>query len=195
MAFKKHLLGNGAQPPLTNCSWEETRMYYIDSRKSKAEHLVLYCDIKSFIPWKSKTNKPKYPKTLIGNWIPLSHQTAGNLCHHQEIFARFLTPSKPAAKLIAELNTTYLDSNIWDPASLTDINAYEAILRKYKVSANTSYPKLQEAFYPIDLEYISKLTTDEIPKNLCDHFEPSKDKIKRMWGYHFHVAILGKNCD
>jgi len=193
---KVYLQAKEAQPPLTNCSWRDDICYYIDERKTKVGHLVIYIPQNSLIPLDSKTNTPKYPVPLVKNWVPIEHQTGGLACHHVQMYARFLKPTKKVQELIKVLNDTYLDSNIWQPAVLPELVAYNNILKQYGATAQEEYMEFQEAFYPIDLKHLKYLTTEKLPANLNDLFKSNKsNKGALRFGYRYHLAILGENCD
>lgn len=186
---KIYLPRKGTQPPLASCTWMDYKCFFIDDSKVEAEHLVLYIAFNSV---KNSKGKPKFPVPMEKNWVPLTHQTGGFRCSHTEMFARFLEPTQQAKKLITALNSIYINSNVWKPASLAELVTYNQMLESYGVSAQESYMAFQEAFYPIDIKYIGQLTNEVLPANLNDLF---KSNYTNRFGYQYHLAILGENCD
>jgi len=134
----------------------------------------------------------RHPK----KWVKLYHQTAGYACLHMAMWARFLKPKPEISKLMESLAKDWYECCVYPSASLETINEYETLLGKYGLSCNRSHPNLQEGFYPIDIECLTKVTAERFPKNLKDLVIYDKnDKWAKLWGPRLGLAILTENCD
>lgn len=136
--------------------------------------------------------------TTPADWHLLYHQTSGYMCAHRHIYAKFLQPRKKFVPLIAELSAKYLGSCISEMPDLTTAVAYNQILEGFGIGANQSYTTLQEAFYPIDIEFVRKISSTTLPKDLDDLVVTPKKKGRLDFIFrrkHWQLAILGENCD
>jgi hypothetical protein len=190
-AAVKKLLGNKKKP--TRVPKKTPPFYYIND--DTKPYLVLFCKISEDFPTLYDNNKLKNPE----KWIKIFHQTAGYACHHHFMDALFLNPTKKGQALMDELVEKYNDSCISNP-TLETANEYEAILKKFGFSANRTAFELEEGFYPIDIEFLNKLSLDKFPKNLqelCVPRDTTDKKALKRWipWRHFELAILGPNCD
>jgi hypothetical protein len=200
--FKPVIEGKGIVPDLHLASWMDREVRYI--RDEHQFHLVLYvpCDFDrdSLVGGSSPTPAPRFKSP--SSWKLLFHQTAGYACHHRYLYAQFLSPKPAIKKLGKTLLNKYNDSLIAQPVSLTTANEYNALLSEFGLTANWSYTRLEEGFYPIDIECINKVSTQKFSKDLRSQF------IKKMPAYkkrsiadvfsdwvNFELAILGPNCD
>ena len=175
------------KPKLVPCSWiKDKEVWYIKDGEDAS--LVLY-------PKKLRKGEKMVDKT---RWVNLFHQTAGYACHHLYFQALFLDPKKEILPLMKILNEEWEESCISAPPCLQTAIKYEKVLSEYGLSANYSYSGLQEGFYPIDMECLSKVTTSVDPLKLEELIrrprrkKPSMlDSLPHQWG----LAILGQNCD
>jgi hypothetical protein len=153
-------------------------------------HPVLYVDVDFNRPRK-EWPKPKNPK----DWTPLYHQTAGHACLHHNMLVRFLKPKKDFLALCQKLGEAFDDSCLWSPPPWTSACLYQKILGEHRLHAEREYHKLEEGFYPLDLECLPKVTSEKI--NVGTLFPKPKGKKGwwRFWGTTPHLAILGPNCD
>jgi hypothetical protein len=172
------------------------KIYHV--RNEDKTYLVLFSELSE-----QSIRSGDFPKRAFKEpkkWVHLFHQTAGYACHHHYMEARFLAPTKKIGALMEELKEAYNDSCITNP-TLETANEYEAVLKKYGLSANRTAFDLEEGFYPIDIEYLPKVTGEKFPKNLMDLCKeiPKEGKTARRLGLfgwrHFGLAILGPNCD
>jgi len=182
-------------PNLHRCSWIEwRRVSYIRDGDTA---LVLYLSVPGLASKEGKIALPKMVEPK--NWHLIYHQTSGYLCAHEGIYAMFLKPRAKVVPLIQELSDHFLESCISAPPSLTSAKEYEQFLARYGVGCEHSYIELQEAFYPVDVEFVRKMTSTPLPKDLDDLIVPSKaDKgvlSLFSWRQHWKLAILGENCD
>lgn len=196
--------GSGAVPDLHLASWLPGEVRYISDQSF---HLVLYVsqDCRSnnpdlIGPFASSSHSPQFKNP--SEWKLLFHQTAGYLCRHRSIYARFLDPRPAVKKLGATLLSKYNDSLVSQPLSLSAANEYDDLLRSHGLTASNSYVQLEEGFYPIDLECLSKVAKEKMSKDLRSQFiEPmskgKKKSISDIFGnwVNFELAILGPNCD
>ena len=100
--------------------------------------------------------------------------------------------------LMEEISKNYYESCLWAPASLHDAIEYETRLITNGLTANRTHHDLQEGFYPIDIECLKKVTSDNLPEDLADLVKPQKGKKgrwARLWAPHMSLAILTENCD
>lgn len=193
------LEGKGVVPNLHLASWLGGDIRYISSQ---AFHLVLYVatEVGHSHPSPPLTPPPRFKRP--SDWKLLFHQTAGYACHHRYIYAKFLEPRTSIKKLGLELLSKYNDSLVAQPLSLPAANEYESLLGKYGLTAAHSYINLEEGFYPIDVECLSKVTKEKFAKDLrTELIKPMPKYRKRSisdlfanW-VNFELAILGPNCD
>jgi hypothetical protein len=191
-------------PKMSPCSWMESKekFYYLNDEKP---YLVLYTNANPY-PLQDEHNeyylrtdsRPKFKEEK--KWHNIMHQTAGYACHHYYIYARFLTPRKEILPLLDELLEDYNDSCINRMPDLKTATKYEKLLKKYGLSANFDYKFLEEGFYPIDIDFLDKVTTEKFPKDLQNLVVmPEKGKKKPSWNFlnyiNFYLAVLGPNCD
>jgi hypothetical protein len=187
-------------PKLIPCSWlKPQRWFHYDDEQP---YLVLYTFSDRQAPPLDKSrpmSRPPRPAFVDpSSWVDLFHQTAGFACHHLNIHARFLKPRKKILPLLEELSANYLESLLSPPVSFDDAQEYQNILARYGLSANRDYIYLQEGFYPIDIEFIKKVTAEEFPADLQDLIVKKKHPRNR-WSFlerrTFGLAVLGPNCD
>lgn len=184
-------------PRLTRCSWIKTgRWHHIDDRES---YLVLYTFAdRSY--WYGRSSVPSKPPRFHdpAKWINIFHQTAGYACHQVHLFARFLKPRRKIAPLLKELSEKYEDSLLSNVVPLSAAVEYNEILSKYGLGADRDYTLLQEGFYPIDIDFLKKVTAEKFPQDLQDLIVPAPKRL-RDWSFlnrrDFGLAVLGPNCD
>lgn len=182
---------------LTRCSWIDTgRWYHIDDRES---YLVLYtfADHSFLSGHASLPSKPPRFREP-GKWVNIFHQTAGYACHHVHIFARFLKPRRKITPLLVELGRKYEDSLLSSVVPLPAAVEYAGLLAKYGLGADRDYTFLQEGFYPVDIDFLKKVTAEKFPADLQELLMPAP-KRRRGWSFLdrrvFGIAVLGPNCD
>ena len=132
-------------------------------------------------------------------WLRIAHQTAGHGCHQQYMVGTILTMTHTAEEIARALNETWFESDCGVfGVTMNELENYRAQLRGYGLDCNLSYPKFEEAIYPIDLNdaVLKTLATDKLPKDLDDllEFEGDMDKLCGMIG-RWELFILGENCD
>jgi len=196
-------------PEMKPCSWMENQAYSVKEKfyyiTSEHPYLVLYAHANPYPKddphseyYTFRGGKPKFKNPK--DWYNIMHQTAGYACHHYYIYAKFLKPKKAIQPLLFELLEKYNDSCISRNPSLETAIGYQKLLKKYKLDCNYDYSYLEEGFYPIDIDYIDKVTSEKLPKDLQDLVQsPSKEKGKPVWSFlhrvNFYLAVLGPNCD
>lgn len=153
--------------------------------EDRRPHLVLYTLFSKVL------EPPKWENPE--EWIKLYHQTAGHLCNNVCMFAKFLKPRKAIIPLMELLSKEYDQCEIWPPATLKTANTYEGLIQSFRLTADRDHHLLQEAFYPIDLECLSQVTSEKFPKDLRILAKPETGF--RVLGPRFHLAILTENCD
>lgn len=187
---------------LSQCSWmkEEDKFFFFDS---ETPYLVLYAmayqtpltDVHG-----EDRNFEKMPNFVEPkDWVSIMHQTAGYACHSYYLHTRFLKPKEVIKEeLYQELLDNYNDSCISRIPRLKTAVEYESLLSKYNLSANESYEYLEEGFYPIDIDYLNKVTDETFPEDLQELVKKDQ-KEEKLWSFlnrvHFGLAILGPNCD
>lgn len=193
------LPGRGVVPDLHLASWLEGGVRYISDQSF---HLVLYAPAHTGEcgSWDPSSPPPKF-KTP-SRWKPLLHQTAGYACHHRYMYARFLMPSLKIKKLGKMLLSKYSGSLLAQPVSLREANEYNNLLAEFGLSADRSFVRLEEGFYPIDIECLPKVTREKFSNDLRRQLvrplpKYNKRKLSDVlsnW-VEFELAILGPNCD
>ena len=101
------------------------------------------------------------------------------------------------------LNNKYLDSCASSPPNLTNANEYNKFLQEsFNASADYSYIDLEESIYPIDTQYIDKISNIVNLENfLLDNIiYGEKDsffsKMTPYWDLsRIKLFICGENCD
>lgn len=180
-------------PKLLPCTWMEESgrgekdFFYFNDQKA---YLALVSKIRDYGSAPVWTNPDQ--------WVKISHQTAGYACNEHQVYAHFLKPKdqvKPLLDLILEL---YNDSCISSPPTLDVAQGYESLINKFGLTANFNYQDLEEGYYPIDIECLSKVTNEKFPKDLKSLTVAPK-KGEKSWSFlnwrHYSIAILGPNCD
>lgn len=179
---------------------EKDPFFHFDSNDA---FLVLYTMAhKSYLedPHGERGGLEKIPNfTNPKEWVSIMHQTAGYACHSYYLHARFLKPKRSIQEaLFPELLKKYNDSCISRVPTLETAVGYQEILKKHGLSANRSYEFLEEGFYPIDIDYLKRVTSEKLPSDLQELVKKPKKKEK-LWSFlnyvHFGLAILGPNCD
>jgi hypothetical protein len=184
-------------PNLTRCSWIKSgRWFHIPDAEP---YLVLYTFAdRSFPPghFPTPSKPPRFREPT--KWVNIFHQTAGYACHHLHLFARFLKPRRKVAPLLRTLASKYEDSLLSPVVPLTAAIEYNGLLASYGLGANHDYTLLQEAFYPIDIDFLGKVTAEKFPADLQELIVPAP-KHRRGWSFldrkTFGLAVLGPNCD
>jgi len=186
------------KPELHECTWLDKSKYHYLS--GSLPQLVLYSFASSTpndspdhpIPASWGTPKFQHPD----QWVDLFHQTAGYACHHVFLHARFLEPGQRIKELMQRLSLDYYESCLSRYSDLKTVNAYEALLQKYGLTANLTYSHLAEGFYPIDGSCLGLVTEEKFPTNLQDMLESKEDSgWPGLAYYRFDLAILTENCD
>lgn len=173
----------------------DRRFYHL--RDDSKAYLVLYIPIISDGEGGVWENKRETRFREPGKWHYIFHQTAGFACHSHYLHARFLSPTPKVEKLMEELLKEYNDSCISGPR-LSEAAKYNEILQKFGLSAEGVAFDLEEGFYPVDIECLSKVTREKFPKDLQNLIIPSKSKklfSRFLDRRNFQLAILGPNCD
>jgi hypothetical protein len=140
-----------------------------------------------------------YEFTPGKEWHKIAHQSAGLGCHQHYLIGTFL---KPRSLLVAggmqHLTKKWLGTNTGvGKISLQEIkNYHNDLVSIFAADCNHSFRDLNEGYYPIDLEYISRFTDEELPKNL-DDLIIWKDGFQRAAhaGKLFNLVVLGPNSD
>lgn len=101
-------------------------------------------------------------------WWRYAPQTGGLCCNHPgPYYVAPLVPSEIAKSGMAELEATWLNSNVGCPStSFDDIVGYRQHIRNlFGADCQWSYPDLQEAVYPLDWDedLIRRLSGLELP--------------------------------
>jgi thiol-disulfide isomerase/thioredoxin len=194
-------------PPMSPCTWmtSKEKFFYINS---ESPYLVLYTHANPYPQddphnefYTFRGGKPNF--VTPNQWYNIMHQTAGYACHHYYIYAKFLKPRKEMEPLLFQLLKKYNDSCIARNPNLETAKEYQNILKKYGLDANYDYTYLEEGFYPIDIDYIEKVTSERLPKDLQKLIKtPEKKQNKKdrqNWSFlhqvNFYLAVLGPNCD
>jgi hypothetical protein len=197
---KPVLEGTGVIPDLHLATWMKEEVRYISDQDF---HLVLY--VAADLPGDTHPSGPFRDAPRFKNpsqWKFLFHQTAGYACHHRYLHAKFLRPKPAINKLGKALLAKYNDSLLTQPVSLSTAVEYNSLLETFGVNADRSYTRLEEGFYPIDIECLPKVTTEKFSKDLRKELIKSLPKYKKRsvmdvlanW-VDFELAILGPNCD
>lgn len=135
-------------------------------------------------------------------WQLASHQTAGIGCHQHHLLLRPLQPkSVGVLRAMLTLTQRWYDSQagIGGPPPLAEALRYRADLAELLgVDCNSSYHRLEEGFYPIDLtaEHLAALTDEPLPARLDDLVEWASplDRACGMLG-RWQLLLLGSNSD
>jgi len=185
-------------PKLVPCSWiKAKRWFYFDDGES---YLVLYsfADRTFLSPVDSSAPTPPPRFQDPSSWVNIFHQTAGYACHHVHIYARFLKPRKKILPLLKDLREKYDESLLSNPVPLSAALEYQSLLSRYGLGANRDYIHLQEGFYPIDIDFLKKVTAEKFPSDLQE-LVAKKKKSRSRWSFldrrTFGLAVLGPNCD
>ncbi len=103
-------------------------------------------------------------------WHKIEHQTAGHRCNQRYIVGSVLAPKNPdVTGSIYALTTKWFDSQISRGTTLDCLVEYREDLRRlFKADCNRSHGKLEEGVYPLDIEFLSQLAADVLPKDLDD---------------------------
>lgn len=165
---------------MTLCNWMDSKekFHYLNT---EYPYLVLYTHASPHAQedphgelYALKGGRPDFKDPE--KWFNIMHQTAGYACHHYYIYAKFLEPKKEIQPLLFELLKKYNDSCISRNPSLSVAIEYENLLKKYNLSANYDYTYLEEGFYPIDLDFLSKVTSEKLPKDLQALVKPIEEE-------------------
>lgn len=137
-------------------------------------------------------------------WMWIEHQTAGISCNHPSIIGTIISLEKNIQKKVEKICDKWYDSSAgaFGKPSLEIVNEYRKDLNELlNVDCNNSYTYFQEAFYPIDLEYIEILTNGKIKENDLENLvildenrpvlQPTKLSILLRW----NLFILAENSD
>lgn len=172
-------------------------------------------EIRTHKPWSDKPNEGPYileselPCVVLFTLRPykfvnlsfkcVSHQTAGVMCWHKQLYGVALEPKPVVADLASALEKQWFDSNVYMP-SLGQAVAYSRTLAKYGLSCDNSYRNMQEAFYPIDLtsealEILSDSYNTLDVGNLDDLIDWSGHSSSLGSFGRWNLAILGPNSD
>jgi hypothetical protein len=130
-------------------------------------------------------------------WFAIGHQHAGILCAQLHIVATPLTIRPSAWEGVAKLGRRWYGSSVgrFSP-SLTLLNEYRDSVRQLlHADCDQSYEVFGEAVYPIDLDYLSTITTETTirPHDLID-WDPDY-KIPLMPIGSWKLLILDTNSD
>jgi len=132
-------------------------------------------------------------------WHLLAHQTAGVGCRQHYMHATVLTPlSDDIQRRMNALSKQWLHTDTGAlGVSLDELSHYRSDLaRLFGADCNTSYPDFEEGLFPIDSQFVGKLTGDPLPKDFDDLLE-WKDGFQRACGClnRFRLCIIGPNSD
>lgn len=134
-------------------------------------------------------------------WINLVHTTQGHGCGQRYLIATVLNPTPAAALGMSRLAGEWLDSDVGCyGAPLVDVLTYRENLKLWLgADCNHTYRDFEEAFYPIDIEHLPKLTTDAIPAIPADPDDliDWDSGMQRACGCvnRWGLWVLGENCD
>lgn len=132
-------------------------------------------------------------------WIKLAHQTAGHACNQHYLICTVLQPkSVEVLQKMQQLANQWEDSQAgcWTN-SLETVLAYRASLKNLLgVDCNFCHKKFEGGIYPIDTEFLEKLTDEKFPKDLDDLIEWDSGWERGLgcigrWG----LFVLGPNSD
>lgn len=170
---------------------------------------------------KFKGEKIKFPFIFLGfeegntipnfkkksNHINIEIQSGGYSCNHHRYTGWVLEPLNiDVMTFMINLNDKYLESCIVEKCNLKIINEYNQYLKeKFSIGCNNSYYLLEESIYPIDNEYINKLSLiDNIESFLKENinYKTSNKKSKifetmaPIWDLNnVQLYIFGENSD
>lgn len=132
-------------------------------------------------------------------WIKLAHQAAGHACNQHYLICTVLRPkSVEMLQNMQRLADKWEDSQAgWWGNSLKTVLEYQKDLKELLgVDCNICHGKMEEAFYPVDLDFVSKLAEDNLPNDLDDLIEWDSGWGRSLgcigrWGLY----IIGDNSD
>ncbi|MGG6284026.1 hypothetical protein ACQ4M3_20795 [Leptolyngbya sp. AN03gr2] len=147
-----------------------------------------------------KSNREWFPFNFGREWLAIRHQTGGIAVHEHYLFASKLRTTQRIFDNMKALSDYYWASNIGTAGepTLNSLIKYRQQLKEVLgVDCNQSYADFQEGYYPIDLEFISKLTTETLPNNLEDLLERSTTKRQHweQFAWQWKLLILTENSD
>jgi hypothetical protein len=141
-----------------------------------------------------------------GGFVKLNVQSAGISCHQHSYTGWVLEPlNAKVYEGMISLNNRYLDSCIAEHASLKTVNEYNQYLKDHlDVESQSRYYLFEEAVYPVDNQYISKLShvkdLKKFLKSKISYETVGKksifDNMRPFWDLQaVQLYIFGENCD
>ena len=131
-------------------------------------------------------------------WFLMTHQSCGLLCRHPHILGTVLQTNEETRKKFVELIELYFETNLGIVGITVDeLNEYRKNLKfLLGVDCNYSHSSLEESIFPVDLEYLKNLTTEELPENL-DDLIIWENSFERICGSinRWKLWIIGENSD
>lgn len=131
-------------------------------------------------------------------FLNISHQCGGSSCNQLYLQGMVLEPRRNLRIGIEIMEQTWLNSQLTRYCTpLNKILQYRDFIKTYfGVDCNNSYVDFQEGVYPIDIEFLSKLTSQKLPKDLNQLIE-FKSELHIWMGSirRWNLWILGSNSD
>jgi len=130
---------------------------------------------------------------------PIIHQCAGVGCHHRYLYIHKLEfKSKKLAFLAKKLHKFYFGTSLgcFGP-QLDNLVKYDKNLKElFGMGCNYTWSELQEAIYPIDIDWLHKVTKTVLPHNL-DDLLVFDNKCESLCGSYnrWKLLILAENSD
>lgn len=132
-------------------------------------------------------------------WLKIEHQTAGHRCNQRYLIATPLTPKNTEVMGgIFALSTKWFGSQAGCFENPLDLLIdYRADLRRlFKADCNHVHSKLDEGLYPIDIEFLSALAADVLPKDLDEliNFQTGWERACGFMG-RWNLFVVATNSD
>lgn len=128
---------------------------------------------------------------------PIVHQVGGLRCNHRYIVGTVLPwVNVEVLQNAQRLNERWYDSSVSTNCSMDTLNEYRAdVKRLLGADANHSH-SFEEAYYPIDIEHLPKLTSATLPADYDDLID-FRDGFERAMGCmgRWSAVILASNSD
>jgi hypothetical protein len=121
-------------------------------------------------------------------WVKIAHQTCGVFCRQHYYIGTILTPSE---RLKTNLHLFH-----WPlPEGLDGLTKYRENLQvALQADCNDCYKNLEEAHYPIDVKFATKLAIDAPPCELDEliDWESGLERARGAMG-RWNLVVLGNN--
>jgi len=130
-------------------------------------------------------------------WHKLAHTTGGHACNERYLIVTPLSPKSPDIE--REINlfaANWFDSQIQRGSPLDGVLDYRTNLKAcLSADCNNSYESLEEGLWPIDIQFLSQLTSDNLPSDLDELVEWENGYHRAAGGRRWALALLAKNSD